>query len=56
MLGQAPADAGACPSGIGSGKMSMGKAISTLQPSADAKTEAKKAKKQASQDLSGSES
>ncbi|HKR29655.1 MAG TPA: DUF6596 domain-containing protein [Terriglobales bacterium] len=32
------------------------KAITTLQPSADAKAEAKKAKKQASQDLSESES
>ena len=56
MLGQAPSDAAACPSGTGSSKMSMGKAISTLQPNADAKAEAKKANKQASQDLSGSES
>ncbi|HKR32153.1 MAG TPA: hypothetical protein VJT08_16850 [Terriglobales bacterium] len=56
LVGQAPPDASACPSGTGSSKMSMGKAITTLQPSADAKAEAKKPKKQASQDLSESES
>ena len=45
MVGQAPPDANACPSGTGSGKMSIGigKAISSMQPNADAKAEAKKA-------------
>lgn len=55
MTGQAPTGT-SCPSGTGSSKMSMGKAISALQPDADAKAEAKKASKQADEDLKDAES
>jgi hypothetical protein len=55
MTGQAPTGTG-CPSGTGTSKMSLGKAISTLQPTADAKAEAKKANKQADDDLKNAES
>ena len=55
MTGQAPTDT-SCPSGTGSSKMSMGKAITALHPDADAKAEAKKANKQADQDLNDAES
>jgi len=56
MLGQAPAAGSGCPAGTGSSKMSFGKAVSTLQPNADAKAETKKANKQASDDLKNAES
>jgi hypothetical protein len=55
MMGQAPTVTG-CPSGTGSSKMSIGKAISALQPTTDAKAEVKKANKQADEDLKSAES
>src|SRR5215468_2811749 len=55
MTGQAPTGTG-CPSGTGSSKMSMGKAITTLQPNAHTKAETKKANKQADEDLKDAES
>ena len=50
MIGQPPSGSG-CPTGTGSSKMSLGKAITTLGPTADAKAEAKKANQQANADL-----
>ncbi|HEX7958831.1 MAG TPA: hypothetical protein VF493_02865 [Terriglobales bacterium] len=55
MTGQAPAGTG-CPTGTGTSKMSMGKSISALQPTADAKAETRKANKQADEDLKDAES
>lgn len=56
MTGQTPAKGSACPAGTGSSKsMSLGKAIQTLRPEADSKTESKKAGKQADEDIKESE-
>lgn len=49
--GKAPAMGTTCPTGTGSSKMSLGKAISLSKPSANAKAEAKKAIHQASEDM-----
>lgn len=50
MLGKAPTITG-CPTGTGTSKMSLGKAIQTLRPDADSSSESKKAQQQADQDL-----
>jgi hypothetical protein len=59
MTGQAPTDGTKCaaPATLKSGTttMSLGKAIQTLSPTVNANAEAKKAKKQADQDLKQSE-
>jgi len=52
MTGQPPAQGTSCPAGTGSKSVSLGKAIQTLRPTADHKTEAKKGQRQADQDLS----
>jgi hypothetical protein len=46
----------ACPANTGSKSMSLGKAIQTLSPTSDSKTEAKKASKQADEDIKESNS
>jgi hypothetical protein len=51
MTGTAPATGTTCPRGTGTSKLSLGKSITTLQPSANATGEAKKANKQANSDL-----
>src|SRR6266446_8860285 len=57
MTGQTPAKGSACPAGTGSKSksMSLGKAIQTLRPTADSKTESKKATTQADEDIKESE-
>lgn len=56
MTGQAPAQGTSCPQGTGAKSMSLGKSIQTLKPAADSNAEAKKAQKQASQDIKNSKS
>ncbi len=52
MTGTAPTDPKSCPAGTGTnGKMSLGKAIQTLDSKADQKSEGKKAESQVQQDL-----
>src|SRR5690349_18411010 len=51
VTGQAPPSGSNCPTGTGKKSMSLGKAIQTLDPNANSKTEAKKGAQQASQDL-----
>jgi len=51
-----PAKGASCPAGTGTKSMSLGKAIQSLNPHADGKTEAKKATKQADQDIRESNS
>jgi hypothetical protein len=46
-----PPSGSSCPAGTGSKSMSLGKTIQTLSPTADSTSEAKKAAKQANQDL-----
>jgi len=55
MTGQAPAAGSSCPAGTGSSKMSLGKAIHTLDPQANAKSEAKQASKAANADIQESD-
>jgi len=55
MTGTAPSDPTQCPTGTGSSKMSLGKSIQTLRPTADHGAEAKKGLKQADQDIKDSE-
>jgi hypothetical protein len=45
-----------CPAGTGTKSMSLGKAIQTLDPKADQKTESKKGESQATKDFKGSNS
>jgi len=45
-----------CPTGTGTKSMSLGKAIQTLDPKVDQKTESKKGESQATKDLKGSNS
>jgi hypothetical protein len=54
MTGTKPATGSNCPTGTGATKMSLGKSIQTLSPTADRKTESKKAQDQADQDLKDS--
>lgn len=54
MTGQPPSSQVACPAATGSKSMSLGKAIQTLDPSANANSEVKKANQQANQDLKNS--
>ncbi len=54
MTGTAPAKATSCPAGTGTKSMSLGKAIQTLSPKANSKTETKKGTQQADQDLKDS--
>jgi len=59
MTGQAPAQGSDCParaSGISGKTMSLGKAIQTLNPNLNSSVEAKKAQKQADQDIHQSNS
>jgi hypothetical protein len=56
MTGTAPLDPTQCPEGTGSSKMSLGKSIQTLHPTANHSSEAKKGQKQADQDLKDSKS
>jgi len=51
MTGQAPPSGSSCPAGTGSKTMSLGKSIQALRPTADAKSETKKANEQAEDDL-----
>jgi hypothetical protein len=51
MTGQAPPTGSSCPTGTGSKTMSMAKSIQTLRPTADSKSEVKKANEQAEDDL-----
>lgn len=51
MTGTPPAQDASCPAGTGTKSMSLGKSIQSLKPAADSKSEAKKATKQADQDL-----
>ncbi|MBZ5702799.1 MAG: hypothetical protein LAN84_13250 [Acidobacteriia bacterium] len=55
MTGQAPAAGSSCPAGSGSSKMSLGKAIQTLDPQANAKSEAKQASKEADAEIKESD-
>jgi len=54
MTGQAPPSGSNCPTGTGTKSMTLGKAIQTLDPNANSKTEAKKGTQQANQDLKNS--
>jgi len=54
MTGQAPAQGTTCPAGTGTKSMSLGKAIQTLDPHADPKSESKKGETEAQQDLKSS--
>lgn len=56
MTGTAPATGTTCPTGTGSSKMSLGKSIQALSPSATAKTAEKTATKQANDDINEAES
>jgi hypothetical protein len=56
MTGTAPAQGTSCPAGTGTNKMSLGKAIQTMSPHANSKTEAKKATQQADDDIKNSSS
>lgn len=56
MTGTAPAQGTSCPAGTGASKMSLGKAIQTMSPHANSKTEAKKATQQADDDIKNSTS
>src|SRR5207245_11760431 len=51
MTGQEAPSGSNCPTGTGRKSMSLGKAIQTLDPNANSKTEAKKGTQQANQDL-----
>lgn len=51
MTHTAAASTSGCPAGTGTSTMSLGKAIQTLRPTSDSKTESKKAVQQANQDL-----
>lgn len=56
MTGVAPATTSTCPANTGAKKMSLGQSIQTLQPSANSKSEADKANKQAESDIKDSKS
>lgn len=56
VTGTAPAAGATCPAGTGASKMSLGKAIQTLDPKAKASAEVKKAQKAADADIKESES
>lgn len=56
MTGTAPAAGASCPAGTGTKTMSLGKSIQALSPTTNSKSEAKKASKQAQQDLNQSNS
>lgn len=51
MTGVAPATGSTCPANTGAKKMSLGQSIGVLQPTANAKSEADKATKQADSDI-----
>jgi len=51
MTGQEAPSGSNCPAGTGTKSMSLGKAIQTLDPNANSKTETKKGTQQANQDL-----
>jgi len=55
MTGTAPATGTTCPAGTGSKTLSLGKSIQTLDPQANAKSEARTAGKQADADIHDSE-
>jgi hypothetical protein len=56
LTGQAPATGAQCPTGTGSSKLSLGKSIQALAPSANSKQEATTGTKQADSDLKDAES
>lgn len=56
MIRAVPPEGASCPAGTGTKSMSLGKSIQALRPTADAKTETKKATKQADQDMKESSS
>ncbi len=56
VTGMAPAAGATCPNGTGASKLSLGKAIHTLSPDANASAEVKKAQKAANADIKASES
>ncbi len=56
VTGTAPAAGATCPDGTGASKLSLGKAIQTLSPNANASAEVKKAQKAANADIKASES
>jgi hypothetical protein len=56
MTGKVAASSSSCPAGTGTKSMSLGKAIQTLDPKANSKTEAKKGTEEATQDLKQSSS
>src|SRR5713226_9984850 len=51
MTGSAPLSTSNCPAGTGTKSMSLGKAIQTLDPTADQKSETKKGETEAQQDM-----
>src|SRR5258708_35607937 len=51
MTGSAPLSASNCPAGTGTKSMSLGKAIQTLDPTANQKSETKKGETEAQQDM-----
>ncbi len=54
MTGAAPLSTSKCPAGTGNKSMSLGKAIQTLDPTADQKSESKRGETEAQQDMKGS--
>jgi len=54
MTGTAPLSTSKCPAGTGNKSTSLGKAIQTLDPTADQKSESKKGKTEADQDMKSS--
>lgn len=54
MTGIAPLSTSKCPAGTGTKRMSLGKSIQTLDPTADQKSESKKGETEAQQDLKSS--
>ena len=54
MTGTAPLSTSKCPAGTGTKNMSLGKAIQTLDPIADQKSESKKGESEAQQDMKSS--
>jgi hypothetical protein len=56
MTGSVPANSTSCPAGTGTKSMTLGKSIQALSPTADSKAAAKKATKQADQDINESSS
>jgi hypothetical protein len=54
MTGAAPLSTSKCPAGTGNKSMGLGKAIQTLDPTADQKSESKRGETEAQQDMKNS--